>query len=214
MIGTQINHYLERGIFGKYKIRELKAAPPGFSALNSPSDGAFVNGVVDSVTEQAHRIDAVWDNPNKRLTLHSHIAGHGYWIPYLGNGSQVSVGMAQTALRGLGAYTPTILVGGPISWVVTGPFSGCSSVSFTVGGGGKVFAHAITPAHNYTADTVANQVINIAAQTASVAGAPQTVTGGAGEGFVFWAYINATWYRRVVWAFAGKVNAVDRKSQV
>ena len=139
MTGDQVNSKLERGVFGTYEIREFKATG-GFHTLNSPEDPAYANGVADSVTQQAHRVDAAWDNAQKRLTISLSGAGPGYWIPYLGNGSKIQVGMAQTDKRGLGAYTPVIAAGGAISWVITGPFSGCSSAAFAPAGG-KVFAH-------------------------------------------------------------------------
>jgi hypothetical protein len=215
MTGDQINAKLERGLFGKYDIKEFKATP-GFAGLNSPSDATFATGVADSVTQQAHRIDATWDATHKRLTLNTNAAGEGYWIPYLGNGAGALAGMAQTALRGLGAYTPAVAAGGGISWVVTGPFSGCHHASFTAGGN-KVFAHVITPADGYTSDTVANQLTNIAAQVgAAVPGAGQTgqVVNGAGEGFVFWMRVAGSWYRRIVYAFGGTVNAVEAKVRI
>ena len=215
MNGTQINQRLERGLFGRYDIRELHAAP-GFNTLQRPSDLTFAQGVVDSVTEQTNQIDAVWDGAHNRLTLSLNAAGHGYWIPYVGNGAANLIGMAHTAGRGLGTYTPVVAPGGPISWVVTGPFSGCSSASF-IAPAGMVFAHLITPGRGYTADTVANQTTNVAAQVNPVAppaGQIQQVTGGNGEGYVFWTYFNAVWYRRVVWANAGTVRAVDRRTQV
>ncbi len=212
MNGAQINQRLERGLFGRYEIRELHATP-GFTVLQQPSDLTFATGVADSVTEQVNRIDAAWDAVNRRLTLSISAVGEGYWIPYIGNGAANLAGVAQTAGRGLGTYTPVIAAGGPISWVVTGPFSGCSSASFTAPAG-KVFAHLISPAEGYTADTLANQEANIAAQinpAAPPAGHVQQVVSGNGEGYVFWTYFGGSWYRRVVWAFAGTVRAVDRR---
>jgi len=214
MNGAQINQRLERGLFGSYEIRELHANT-GFTPLQTPPDLTFANGVVDSVTEQAHRIDAAWDGVHKRLTLSLNAAGEGYWIPYVGNGAVNLIGMAQTARRGLGTYTPVIAAGGPVSWVVTGPFSGCSSAAFSTPGG-MVFAHLISPATGYTADTLANQETNVAAQVAAAppTGHVQQVLSGTGEGYVFWTYFNATWYRRVVWAYAGTVRGVDSRTQV
>jgi len=215
--GDQVNDKLERRLFGRYYIRELKAAPR-FADLQAPSDATFANGVADSVTEQAHRVDAAWNAAQNRLTISATPAGPGYFIPYIGNGSPNLVGMAQTLKRGLGAYTPVVGAGGPvISWVLTGPFSGCSTVAFSPLAGGRVFAHVITPSTGYTADTVANQVANIAGQVgapAPVAGAVQRVSGGLGEGYVFWTLYNGAWWRRVVWAWGDRVRAVDRRTLV
>lgn len=219
MTGAEINQRLERSWwFGcYYDIRELKANP-GFATLQVPSDLTFAQGVVDSVSEQAHRIDADWDDVNKRLTLSLNAGGEGYWIPYLGNGPSNLVGMAQTANHGLGTYTPVIAPGSPISWVVTGAFSGCSSASFKTPAG-MHFAHLITPPETgVTCDTIANQRANVAAQLNIPATAPdvqvQQVLSGTGEGYVFWTFFDATWHRRVVWAFGGKVKAVDRRTKV
>ncbi|WP_263384011.1 hypothetical protein [Granulicella arctica] len=168
------------------------------------------------MSEQSYRIDAAWDSKTGTMTLSKNAAGEGLWIPYVGNGASVSAGIAQMSKRGLGTYTPTVLGGGGISWVVTGPFSGCHSAVFSVGND-KVFAHIVTQASGYTADTVANQVANIALQLgipAPAATAYPQVASGLGEGFVFWMRIGATWYRRVVYAFAGKVTSVEAKTTI
>jgi len=214
MTGTQVNSKLERGLFGKYDIAELKANP-NWTALQPPSDPAYAHGVADSVSEQYHRIDAAWDAANKRLTLSLNAAGGGYWIPYLGNGAAHLAGVAQTAKRGLGTYTP-LMAGGAITWAATGPFSGCHTAAFSPAGG-RVFAHVITPADGYTADTVVNQVANIAAQVGAAvpaATAVKQVVNPAGEGFVFWTLVSGVWYRRVVYAWAGKVTAVEAKTAI
>lgn len=217
MNGAQVNTYLERGLFGKYAIHKLLATP-GFNSLERPSDLLYTTGVADSVCQQAHQIDAVWNGAQKSLTLSQSATGEGYWIPYIGNGAHnAPVGVAVTLLRGLGTYTPTVTLGGNISWVATGPFSGCSSASFTALNGDMVFAHLSTPPAGYTADTLPNQVANIAAQTgfpAPAAAGIQQVLSGRGLGYVFWTYIGAAWYRRVVWANFGKVVGVERRNQI
>lgn len=215
MTGAEINSKLARGLRGKFEICEFFASP-GFSDIQAPSDSMYSMGVVDSVTRQANRVDAVWDKKHKRLTIRRNCTGPGYWIPYLGNGPKHPIGMAQTPGRGLGTYTPPVILGGPISWVVTGPFSGCTAASFSPGGG-KVFAHVITPADGSTADTVSNQISNIATRVGAPIPGPDVATkilSGVGEGFVFWLLINGVWYRRIMWAYAGIVKGMERKTQV
>lgn len=214
MTADEINDKLERGAFGKYEIKTLKAHP-GFRSLQIPSDLNFQHGVADSVTEQYHRIDAAWNNSTKTLTLGLNGGGPGYFIPFIGNGAAQLAGVAQTASRGLGSYTPVIARGGGISWVVTGPFSGCYTADFFAPGG-KVFAHLATVGVGYTADTVHNQVTNIAAQVnAHVPGhghLKQVL--GPGEGYVFWTKIQGSWYRRVIYTITGKVDSVEAKTQL
>jgi hypothetical protein len=211
--GQQINSKLSRGLLGKYAIKKL-----GFSVyqLQVPSDTAFLRGAADSVTEQYHVIDAVWNDTEKKLTLSPSVTGEGYWIPYIGNGASESAltGMAQTKGRGLGTYTRATAAG--ISWVVTGPFTGCYTASFSTPNG-KSFAHVVTPDPPYTADGVPNQVANIATQlgiTAADAGSLKQVLNPAGEGFVFWTRIGAAWYRRVIYAVNGVVTAVESNAQI
>lgn len=217
MTGEEIHNKLRHKYGLKSDIRELKANP-GFWQMQRPSDANFTRGVADSVTEQYHRIRADWDAQQKKLTLSLHNAGHGYWIPYLGNGAGALAGVAQTAGRGLGTYTAPLGPGGPVTWVATGPFSGCSLATFSPAGGNKVFAHVITPAAGYTADTVVNQVANIAAQVNSPApaqGAVQQVVSAHGEGFVFWTLVNGVWRRRVIYTLpGGKVSRTESSTQV
>ena len=214
MNGSEVNDKLERGILSS-SIKFLKAIP-GFLALQTPSDLDFAEGTLDSVTEQSYRIDGAWDKSTKTLTLSKNVGGSGLWIPYVGNGSVKAVGIAQMARRGLGTYTPIVEGGGGISWVVTGPFSGCHSAVFS-SGNDKVFAHIVTAGDGYTADSVANQVEAIA-NSMGIPVPPATdypkVSAGAGEGFVFWTRIGATWYRRVVYAFAGTVMSVEAKTRL
>lgn len=189
MNGEELNKKLERGVFGS-SIKKLAGA---WSTLEAPSDMTCANGVNDSVTQQQRRVDAVWDSKHNKLTISNTPAGPGLWIPYLGNGMPNPVGVAVTRLRGLGTYTD--IIGAGVSWVATGPFTGCYAVTFTPPGG-KVFAHIITPAREYTADTPANQATNIANQV----GAPTPNLAGSQVkgGYVFWTRIKGLWWRRVI----------------
>jgi hypothetical protein len=220
MTGQQVNDKLERGIFGA-TIRQFACTALNAS-MQKPSDPTYATGVNDSVTQQANRIDAAWDNAQKKLTLSLNPAGPGYWIPYIGNGvptrdgiPYVAVGVAQTAKRGLGAYTP-VVGAGAISWVATGPFSGCSLADYSAAAG-RVFAHLISPAEGYTAATIATQNADIAAQTGAPAAAGihlQQVVNPVGEGYVFWTLVGANWYRRIIYVAAGNVTQVDTKVQI
>jgi hypothetical protein len=216
MTAKEVNRKLARPPIGKPAIKKLKFSP---MQLQVPSDRTFSHGVVDSVTQQATGIDAVWDNKENALTLRISFGGPGLWIPYLGNGAAEAKGVAQTVAFGLGTYTPPLVGGGVVSWVVTGPFTGCTAATFSPSAS-KVFAHIITPAPAHPCDTVPNQIANIAAKV----GAP-VPTGNAvirpmlaGEVFVFWMYLGSGWYRRLLWAVQGAgcmtVLGVEKKVQV
>jgi hypothetical protein len=217
MTGAEINSKLERGVLGRGAIRQLRGE---FYQLQAPSDSTFSQGVVDSVTRQATGIDAAWDAKDNALTLRISFGGPGLWIPYLGNGVKSKlVGVAQTLNHGLGTYTPPLVSGGAISWVVTGPFSGCTAATFSPTGA-KVFAHIITPGGGRTCDAVPNQIANIATQV----NAPEPkdhalfTPNGPGVGYVFWTYLSGGWYRRVLWGGQGMgfvpVLGVERKEPV
>ena len=201
MNGEQLNQYLERGFGGTTLIRKLAFESLNMQ-LNRPSDMNANRGVPDSVTEQYHRVDASWDAGTSTLTVSKEITGPGYWIPYLGNGIP-NVG---THLRGLGTYTP-IVPATTISWVATGPFSGCHAYVFTP----LRFAHVITPAGGYSADAVANQRNNIPGAVR----AGGLVRRGRGDAFVFWTHLRGGWYQREVYVNrAGNVLNVGRRRRV
>ncbi len=213
MNGQEINDKLERGLFGSYKIKHLAGT---WSTLERPSDMTCANGVNDSVTQQARSVDAVWNPALKRLTIQAAAGGPGLWIPYLGNGMPNAVGVAVTAGHGLGTYTPVVGAAGA-SWVATGPFSGCHIVTLTVGGG-KVFAHVISPAAGYPCAPPATQTIDIAYQVGAVPPTPAVLAAskvsGGGIGFVFWTRLHGAWWRRVIKTGAGspaKVISVERR---
>jgi len=212
MNGEELNNKLERGIFGA-SIKQLAGA---WGALETPTDMTFANGVNDSVTQQDRRVEATWDSTHNRLTIQAAAAGDGLWIPYLGNGMRNAVGVAQTPDHGLGTYTRAIGAGG-VSWVATGPFSGCYAVTFTAGGG-KVFAHIITPAHNHTAADPVTQAVDIATEIGAIPPAPGELAAhqisGVGIGFIFWTRIKGVWWRRVINTGAGSpatVITVEKK---
>jgi hypothetical protein len=220
MNAQQLNKKLERGVFGA-SIKQLGGL---WGALGAPSDTTYAHGAVDSVTQQARRVDATWNAANKRLTIQAAAGGPGLWIPYLGNGvtelsRQAAIdagGLAHTVGCGLGSYTQ--VGAGGANWVATGPFSGCYAVTLTAPGGDKVFAHVITPAAGYTAADPVTQAVDIANQVGAIPPSPDElsnskVTGG-GIGYVFWTRLNGIWWRRVIFAGVGNpatVMSVGRK---
>jgi hypothetical protein len=219
MDGQEINERLERGLMGSYDIR-LLVANPDWMNLGWPSDPNFAQGAVNSVTQQSHRIDAEWNDHDRSLTIIRTNSQNspGLWIPWLGQGFATLAGVNQMQNRGLGTYTPGIDPGGPISWVATGPFSGCYSVAFRPNAGNVVFAHVITPTEGYTADLpIGNQINNIAAQVGApgaILNSIQKVTSANAHGFVFWTLLDGLWWRRVVWMLNRQVKAVDQRTQV
>ncbi len=206
MDGEEVNAKLERGWFGKVSIKKLHVA---INDLQQPSDPNCANGVNDSVTQQAHEVDATWTEDTGLLSITSSAGGPGLWIPYMGNGMTASIGVAQTANHGLGTYTPLVGAGGA-SWVATGPFSGCYAVEFTVPGpgGGKVFAHVITAeGQAHPAKEPAAQVLDIANElNGAIPPTPDKLAASkpsGGIGFVFWTLYKGSWWRREIFAGAG-----------
>lgn len=193
MNGKQLDAKLARSAWKKvsaakklvcpYLIREVVAN------LQAP-------GVQDSVSQQVHRVDARWSEPQKSLEIFQSNTGPWYCIPYLGKGIP-NVG---TPGRGLGTYTPLIAPGGAISWVITGPFSGCHAMTFS-SGAHKAFAHVVTVSNGpgiYTAAPVDTQIADIEQMlNARLRDRERPDTGGR-WGFVLWTYIDNVWYRRTV----------------
>jgi hypothetical protein len=207
MDAEALNGYFENTIFSKAKASVLAGK---WSHLEEPADLSAKSGVTDSVTEQAHLVDATWSEANKTLTIARATAGKGYWIPYLGNGIP-GVG---TDKRGLGTYSPAVGSGSTISWVATGPFSGCYAVALS-GTAGMVFAHVITAASGYTCEKPEQQLADIAQTVGAQNPGLGQKASGNGLGFVFWTRIKGVWYRREVFIMpTGMVNSVGKKSRV
>lgn len=208
MTGEQLNDYLERGFLGKSKIKLL----PGTNPLERPVNLDANLLVADSVIEHANQVRATWTAGTGSLAITIDNTGEGYWIPYLGNGANLVQENDQQ--KGLGTFTPAIPAGSAISWVATGPFSGCHAVAFNPGAG-PVFAHVITPAPNYPCDTVPVQVTNISTSL----GCPNPGAGfvpeyTVGAGFVFWTRIQGQWWVREVQALNGMVTKVGKKRKI
>ena len=195
-------------------------------ALNVPSDLSWATGVKDSVSKQFHRVNITPDAKKGDLSVAAAVGGAGYWVPYLGNGANnAPVGFAHTLHRGLGSYTDLVKAGGDITWVATGPFSGCTSLSIRdTTNDSIVCAHVITPADKYTADTIVNQTNNIEAQT-GIATANRNVDSHVvtppdglevNAGYVFWMYEtkNNRWVRRVVWTLFGTIVRIDAETAI
>lgn len=208
MNGNEVNSHLERGLFGKAPIKRLIINYP----LNILSDDQFLSGHDNSVTQQAVRIDADWDDNNKILSLVQANAGPGLWIPWIESSPQTYTGAGKTPGRGLGTYTPVLDPN--ITWVASGPFSGCYAVSFYGAALNHwVFAHIVTstPTSPYPTDTVDNQIANISNQTGLPVRKRQLITVNGGSGFIFWTLRNGTWCRRVIWALQGEVKHVGQR---
>lgn len=119
--------------------------------------------------------------------------------------------------RSLGSYTPKLKAGGDISWVCTGPFSGCYPLSVHDSSDGSVvFGHVVTPTSSnsqYTADDPKNQVKNIKKMTEMNGKGVETKWKSRPElpedgllpaVYVFWIYETpskgaARWVRTTVW---------------
>ena len=153
------------------------------AALNVPASP--VTDPSADVTEQQHTVDATFVNGT--LTIAPSPAGEGIWIPYLGNGT------GTPGSKGWGTFSR--VVAGQ-SWVATGPFSGCFVAAFTAGGG-KRFAHLITPASGYTAASVDGQISAIQTATGATGYEKWPMT-GAGLGLAFFMNIGGSWRRRFV----------------
>ncbi|NNG05870.1 MAG: hypothetical protein HKM95_17445 [Inquilinus sp.] len=210
MNGAELNKKLERGLLGS-SIKRLVIA----KALAAPSDPERTRGVENSVTEQAHAVDAAWENGTLSIYARpeeGHIPkGPGLWIPYLGNVDD----------RSYGTYTPAM--GNPsvsASWVGTGPFSGCYAVTLTTFQG-KVFAHVVTKTEGCAVQPALTQAHHIANQIT----APQLtqaaldkmkVSSGEGWCYVFWTKKGDNWWRRVLVtsvAEPGKIVSVGKRSE-
>ena len=207
MTGDELNLLFENSFFCKAKIKMLL----GTGKLEAPV-GLDRSKVADNnVVEHINMIDAASD-ANGGVTLSLSSTGSGYWIPYLGNGIDVST--ADTVPRGLGTFTPPIPSGSGISWVATGPFSGCRAVVFKPSAG-LVFAHVITPASGTECASVRDQVKSISSKLGCLDPGdgivPEYTTGA---GYAFWLRIQGQWYYRELQAFNGIVTAVGKKQAV
>jgi hypothetical protein len=226
--GERLNNVFAMDILGD---KDLNMTPiiAHVPLRETPSDLAFTTGVNDSVTEQGHRVSCSIDN-NGNLSIAPDVNGSGIILPYIGGGAGANapIGVAVTPGRGLGTYTPPIQVGGAVSWVCTGKFSGCSSYSIRSHANGNgavpplhlVFGHLITPSAGYTADTVPNQAANILAQTGYD---PATVdqhrvtpinVNGSDGGYVFWMETVNGWVRRQVWMLGSTIKVIENPNFV
>ena len=173
----------------------------GFNAylLNRPS--ASVADPAGDVTEQGHRAEITWDAATKTLKIAAAGAGEGLWIPYLGNGT------GQPEAKGWGTYSRPV---SHESWVATGPFSGCFVAAFS--GGGRRFAHLITPAAGHPAATVDEQIAAIKAATGADSFTKWPMD-GAGLGIAFFLKLGGAWVRRFAWvAPTGAVMQINARS--
>ena len=108
--GERLNNVFAMGGLLNKHIR-MTAMEPGFPLREYPSNSNYTND--DSVTQQGRRVSCSVDE-NDDLLIVSDENGSGLLLPYLGT---------------VGTYTDKITVDGPVSWVCTGKFSGCSSYS-------------------------------------------------------------------------------------
>ena len=201
----------------------------GVPLRETPSDLAFTTGVNDSITLQGHRVGCSIDNDGN-LSIVPDINGSGIILPYIGNGAgnNAPTRVAVTPGRGLGTYTPPVqVVGGAVSWVCTGKFSGCSSYSIRSHANGAaapshlVFGHLITPSAGYTADTVPNQAANILAQTGYNPATidqhrvtPVNHAKGSDGGYVFWMETANGRVRQQVWVLGSTIKVIENPNFV
>jgi hypothetical protein len=163
------------------------------------------------VSEQAHPVGAHWDEDTKTLTIRGPKPGEeatGYFIPYLGNAK-------------VGTHTPLIDPHDPHSpsWVMTGPFSGCSGVMFSKEDQ-VTFGHMITEAPSTNPNhrpppTVEEQIAHIEqALGAKQQGGVVRPDAGKGIGYVMWTKspVDGSWEPTIIYLDGrgnGKVVGVE-----
>lgn len=190
--GERLNNvFAMDGLLNKH-IR-MTAMKPGFPLREYPSNSNYTND--DSVTQQGRRVSCSVDE-NDDLLIVKDENGSGLLLPYLGT---------------VGTYTEKIKVDGPVSWVCSGKFNGCSSYSVRGKTGNElVFGHLVTPVSGCEKpkDNVDDQANIITDITESDPGTvdkkrvtpPDNISDSANGGYVFWMQTDQQkWVRRNIW---------------
>lgn len=211
LTGAQVNAVFERGLLGRHRVAGLQFPPvigdmtPWGNFVPRPvkRDGAPAGEEPAHVVKLSAKVGADFDAVTRRLVLTRDENGHGYWLPFVDgyHGRDVKVA----------TYTPDVRPGDGISWVVTGPFSGCRAATFAQGVS-RVFAHLVTGEHAGALDV---QVDAIQRATLSHLQESRPIRArGAAATYVLWTLLDRAWWRRDFALTAGVVTQVDRKALV
>lgn len=199
MDGTQLKAILA----AKKKVVKLFTVPTNFDLNSKYGKG---NGVKGSVMKQAIPVKAFEDKKGKkdhRLVIEAVAKkkdATGYWLPWI---EAIQVGKD---VMSIGTYTPPIQMDDAISWVATGPFSGCFAAHFIGKNDEVVFAHVVTVGmKQFKAASVKDQMEDISNQSKNKMDVKKkskkkiaSEEGNAGFHFVFWMRDGEGWVRQVL----------------
>ena len=154
--------------------------------------------LVHGIHQISGTADAEFVAATSSLRIFGSTDGAGLFLPWLSGQRDMTSG----ASYDLGSVTPPIASTDKISWVVTGPFSGCHAYTFE-STGGYSFAHFTTAAASETiCRSIPEQVVGVKAQlpggTGTVKENIHVTPVGMSFGWVFWMRTDSGWQRRII----------------
>ena len=136
------------------------------------------------------------------LSIYPDSSGQGgLFLPWLTH-QETSPGSVTTSYTDLGSFTRPIARTSALSWVVTGPFTGCHAAVYS-SGQGLTFCHLVTGKKDQFPEP-SIQGTGIAAavgggtQISSTPLSPSPNLGDA-QGYCFWMRLGTGWQQRTIW---------------